>query len=206
MKRLIDAFEGLFRATSRSGGELTKTANFTLENVDWSGQLNQPDPASHPMVEKHLEAACAESAQQGSASFKLAKALMAVSHQLHWRPSSKALEDGPDIEVFKPNFAVTTIIGEGALLPSDKVYAGFSLQGPDSYYPPHAHLAEESYWIIGGNGDWKVDTKPWFAVKPGESIYHAPWARHVMQTNEQAMLTVWLWTSHLDSEVLIVRD
>jgi hypothetical protein len=26
-----------------------------------------------------------------------------------------------------------------------------------------------------------------------------------MQTNEQALLTVWLWTSHLDSEVMIVR-
>ena len=27
-----------------------------------------------------------------------------------------------------------------------------------------------------------------------------------MQTNEQALLSVWLWTSDLDSEVLFVRD
>jgi hypothetical protein len=27
-----------------------------------------------------------------------------------------------------------------------------------------------------------------------------------MQTNEQPLLTVWLWTSHLDSEVIIIRD
>ena len=26
-----------------------------------------------------------------------------------------------------------------------------------------------------------------------------------MQTNEQPLLAVWLWTSHLDSEVMIVR-
>ena len=45
------------------------------------------------------------------------------------------------------------VIGEGGVLPSNKVKAGFSLQGPDTYYPPHAHHAEESYWIIGGNGD-----------------------------------------------------
>ena len=95
--------------------------------------------------------------------------------------------------------------GAGALLPSDKVTAGFSLQGRDTYYPGHLHLAEESYWVIGGAGDWKVGTRPWFAVKPGDSIYHETGMRHTMQTNEQAMLTVWLWTSHLDSEVVIVR-
>ena len=130
---------------------------------------------------------------------------MAVSNQLHWRASSKSSVDGPDIAILLEKLAVTTIVGPGAPLPSDKVYAGFSLQAPDTYYPPHAHDAEESYWIIGGNGDWKVDTKPWFAVQAGDSIYHGPRARHAMQTNEQPMLTVWLWTTDLDSEVLIVR-
>ncbi len=107
--------------------------------------------------------------------------------------------------IFSRNYTVTRIIGEGGLLPSNEVAAGFSLQGRDTYYPPHAHHAEESYWIIGGDGDWRVGTKAWFAVKPGDSIYHESGARHVMQTNEQPLLTVWLWTSHLDSEVLIVR-
>jgi hypothetical protein len=72
------------------------------------------------------------------------------------------------VAIFSRNFAAATIIGSGGLLPSDKVSAGFSLQGRDTYYPPHAHRAEESYWIIGGDGDWKVDTKPWFAVQPGD--------------------------------------
>jgi len=128
-----------------------------------------------------------------------------VTDQLAWRSSSKNRDDGPDVEILLRNFAVVTVIGEGGLLPSDKVYAGFSLQARDTYYPPHAHHAEESYWIIGGDGDWRVGTKPWFAVEPGDSIYHESGARHAMQTNEQPLLTVWLWTSHLDSEVVIVR-
>ena len=33
VNRLIDAFEGLFAATAESGGELAKTANFTLKTV-----------------------------------------------------------------------------------------------------------------------------------------------------------------------------
>ena len=90
-------------------------------------------------------------------------------------------------------------------IPVVRAQVRFSLQAPDTYYPPHAHRAEESYWIVGGDGDWKVDTRPWFAVTPGDSIYHASGARHAMQTNEQPLLSLWLWTSHLDSEVVIVR-
>jgi gentisate 1,2-dioxygenase len=132
-------------------------------------------------------------------------ALLSNSNQLTWRSSSKCREDGPDIELLLQNLAVATVIGAGAPLQSDQVYAGFSLQAPNTYYPPHAHDAEETYWVIGGNGDWRVDSNSWFAVQPGSSIYHKPLAHHAMQTNEQAMLSIWLWTSDLDSEVLIIR-
>jgi len=157
------------------------------------------------MVAKHLQAACTNSGKQGSGTRRLAEALLPVSDQLKWRASTKDPADGPDVAIFIPNFTATTVIGAGGLLTSDKVIAGFSLQGPDCYYPPHAHHAEESYWVIAGDGDWKVGAKPWFAVEAGDSIHHESWARHAMQTNEQALLTVWLWTSHLDSEVVIIR-
>jgi mannose-6-phosphate isomerase-like protein (cupin superfamily) len=205
MNRLIDAFEGLFTAATLSAGELARTAKFTLDNVNWKDALHKPDPTSQPVVDNYLGAACAHSGQDGSTSQKVAEALLAVTDRLEWRASSKNPDDGPDVEIFSRNFSATTVIGAGGLLPSDKVTAGFSLQGSDTYYPPHAHHAEESYWIIGGDGDWKVDTKPWFAVEPGDSIYHESGARHAMQTNVRPLLSVWLWTSHLDSEVVIVR-
>lgn len=205
MNHLIDAFESMFTAATLSGGELAKTARFTLEHVNWTGKLSKHEPTSQPVVAAHLEAACASSGQHGSSSHRVAEALLAITAQLQWRKPTKNPEDGPDVEIFSRNFSATTIIGDGGLLPSDKVSAGFSLQAIDTYYPPHAHHAEESYWIIGGDGDWKIDTRAWFAVAPGDSIYHEPGARHAMQTNEQSLLAVWLWTSHLDSEVVIVR-
>jgi len=205
MNRLIDAFKGVFDTASISGGELAKTANFILENVDWSGEPSKPEPMSHPVVDTFLEAACSCSGEDGSTSRKVATALLAVSDQLAWRAYSTEHDNEPDIAVFAPRFSAMTVVGAGGLLPADKVTAGFSLQGPDTYYPPHAHYAEESYWIIGGHSDWKVDAGPWFAVEAGDSIYHAPEARHAMQTNEEALLTIWLWTSHLDSEVVFVR-
>ena len=205
MNQLIDAFKGLFAEAAQSGGELAKTAGFILENVDWTGKLNKPEAMRNPVVDTHLEAACANSGQDGSSSHRIAQALLTVTDQLAWRASARDRADEPDVAIFSRNYVAIPIIGEEGLLQSTKVSAGFSLQGRDTYYPPHAHHAEESYWIIGGNGDWKVGTKPWFAVEAGDSIYHESWARHVMQTNEQPMLAVWLWTSHLDSEVLIIR-
>ncbi len=205
MNRLIDAFEELFTATSLSGSDLARTAEFTLKNVNWKGTLNKPKPISHSMVDTYLEATCANSGQRGSKSCLVAEALLAVADQLDWRDSSKDYEDGPDVAIFIPNFTATTVIGDGGILPSDKVAAGFTVQGRDTYYPPHAHYAEESYWIIGGDADWRVGADPWFAVAAGDTIYHASEARHAMQTNGQALLAIWLWTSHLDSEVRIVR-
>ena len=206
MKQLIDAFEGLFAATAQSGGALSKTADFALENVNLKDKPSEFDPSRHAIADKHLATACASSGRHESNTHRLAKSLLAVTGELEWRASSKCRDDGPDVAILSRNFAIATIIGEGGPLKSDKVAAGFSLQGPDTYYPPHAHYAEESYWIIGGDADWRVGSKPWFAVQPGTCIYHESEARHAMQTNEQPLLTVWLWTSHLDSEVVTIRD
>lgn len=203
MKRLIEAFEGLLAAAVQSGGELAGTADFALENVNWTGGLNKHEPTSNRVVESHLATSCANSGQKGSISRVASEALLEETDRLKWRTRCRG--DDPDLVTFSRNFTATTIIGNGGLLPSDKITAGFSLQGRDIYYPPHAHTAEESYWIIGGDGDWKVDDDPWFSVQPGDSIYHKSGALHAMQTNDLPLLSVWLWTSHLDSEVVIVR-
>ena len=206
MKHLVVTFKGLLTAATLSGGPLARTAQFALDHVNWNQLPIKQDPAFNRVVESHLKDACNQSGPQGSKTNDVAQALLAASSQIQWRASENPADDGADVAAFLPKFAYTSIIGDDGLLSSDNASAGFSLQAPDTYYPPHAHTAEESYWIIGGNGDWKVDTKPWFPVAAGDSIYHRSQARHAMQTNEQPLLAMWLWTSHLDSEVMIVRS
>ena len=206
MDKLINAFKGVFAEAANAGGDLAQTASFALENVNWQDALKQPDALSNPIVDSYLKVACANSGDANSSSSKLTGALLPVADQIAWRKRDSGGENDADLAAFTEKYTSCCIIGNGGLLSSDKVTAGFSLQGPDAYYPPHAHVAEESYWIIGGDGDWKVDQKPWFAVKSGDGIYHTSHARHAMQTNGQPMLSIWLWTSHLDSDVVIVRD
>lgn len=206
MDKLINAFKGVFTAAANAGGDLAQTANFALENVSWTDALQAPDARSNPIVKSYLYAACANSGPDQSSANRLAKALSPVADRLAWRKRDSGSENDADLAVFTERYTSCCIIGEGGVLSSDKITAGFSLQGQDAYYPPHAHTAEESYWIIGGEGDWKVDKKPWFAVTSGDAVYHKSNARHAMQTNEQPMLSIWLWTSYLDSEVVIVRS
>ena len=205
MKHLIEALEGVFVAAAKSGGDLARTADLALNNVNWSGELNNHYPESNSVVDAHLETACASSGQDGSASHRVAGELLAATKQLKWRTSSRGRADDPVLSAFSRNYTAMTILGNGGLLPSDKITAGFNLLGPDVFYPPHAHTAEESYWNIGGRGEWKVDDTPWFTVELGDSIYHKSGALHAMRTNDLPLLSVWLWTSHLDSEVVIVR-
>lgn len=205
MKPLIEALEGLFLAASIAGGDAVEPINYALKHIKWHARLNLPEPQSQPVVDAQLEAACAYSGQYGSNPHMVAEALLAVKDQLRWHAAYGDREDEPDMAAFSRNYAWTGIIGAHAPLPCDKVEAGFVLQGRDTYYPPHAHQAEETYWIIGGDGDWKIGTDSWFPVEPGDEIHHETGVRHAMQTNHEPMLAIWMWTSHLDSDVVIVR-
>ena len=205
MKRLVDAFRTLFADTARSGGELAETARFTLSNVDWRADLVSPEAMSNTILRTHLEEACANLGRQAPAARAIAQAVLPVAERLGWWMRPAGQEDEAELVEFSHNYTAVRVIGPGGVLPSDKVKAGLSLQAPGIFYPPHAHHAEESYWIIAGDGEWKVDAAPWFAVRPGDSIHHQSGAVHAMRTNAQPLLSVWLWTSHLDSEVVMVK-
>lgn len=205
MKHLIETLEGFFVALAKSDGDLGRTANFVLNNVNWSGELNSHEPATNHVIDTHLATACASAGLDGSTSDQVARELLTSTSQIKWRMSSRGSENDPGLVNFSRNYTATTILGGGGVLPSDKITAGFNLMGPDIFYPPHAHTAEESYWPIGGEGSWKVGDAPWFPVQSGDSIYHGSNVAHAMKTSEHPLLSVWLWTSHLDSEVKFVR-
>lgn len=192
-------------ATAIYGGDGTDAVKFALKKVNWKSKLGATEPQSQPVVDAQLDAACAKSGQYGSNPHMIAEAVLAVKDELRWETAYADREDEPDLAAFSRNFAWTWLIGSGGPLGTDKIAAGLSLQGRDTYYPPHAHQAVENYWVIGGDGDWKIGIDPWFPVEPGHAIFHETGVRHAMQTNSEPMLALWLWTSHLDSDLVIVR-
>lgn len=205
MRELTSALRGLIQHTAESDNPAAVSARTVLDRVNWDGGLNLPSPASFPVVENCLREACEASGAPGSPERVVCDALAATFQQLERKPLWGVYLEHADTLALSKKFSFTSVIGPGCLLEAADVYVGFSLQGPDILYPSHAHMAGETYWIIGGDGDWKIDLDPWFAVRPGTVCLHPPEARHAMQTNRQSLLTVWAWWSDIESDIDIVR-
>ncbi len=204
MDALRDALEGLFSATLVAGGTFAEASARALESVDWKQKPIHSPGCSEPVVDDYLERLCHQAGQYGSNAHIVAQAVLEARGDLKWCRAFEDWED-PDIQVFTQRFAWCSVIGSHAPIVSDKVEAGFSIQGVDILYPAHAHQAEEFYWIIGGGADWKIGSDPWFAVRAGDTIHHESGHRHAMHTNQDPLLAFWLWTSHLDSPLVVVR-
>ena len=112
----------------------------------------------------------------------------------------ETLADSPEAAVF-----VLSRDGPDGPLRCRELAVDISLQGPDIYYPPHAHRAVEIYAIIGGTGDWKRGLEPWTSRPPGDLILHPSGIRHAMQSNAEPLLALGFWTTDLESPIVIVR-
>jgi hypothetical protein len=205
MKQVIETVKDLFTSAALAGDDAAEAAAFALANAKWKSPLQLPDPRSPAVVDECLETLCTDAGQYGSNAHMIGDAVLACRDQIRWNTWGGDDPDDPDIEAFRDRFAYCMLFGSNGPLVTDNICGGLSIQAPDIYYPPHAHQAVETYWIIGGDADWKVGADPWFPVESGDHIHHDTGIRHAMQTNHSALLTVWLWTTHLDSPLVMVR-
>ena len=70
---------------------------------------------------------------------------------------------------------------------------GLFLVDPSTYYPPHAHSAEELYLPLSGTALYSVGDKPPREQPPGAFMRHKPWEAHTMWTGDEPVLILWAW-------------
>ena len=97
-------------------------------------------------------------------------------------------------------FAVAPLVGPGAVIESDRVRAGLFMQLSGSFYPAHAHSAEETYIMLAGEADWQLDLGEWHRHGPGDVIHHPSEAPHATRTDAVPILAAWRWSGDLRSE------
>jgi dimethylpropiothetin dethiomethylase len=131
--------------------------------------------------------------------------LLANAQNLAWNAMYAHYDAEPDMAAFRRVYGYVDLIGPRGPLQCDSVYMGVSLQGPDAYYPPHAHQAVETYFTIGGTGDWKRGAEPWTSRPPGDVFLHTSGVRHATQSNTEPLLALAFWTSDLEGPIIIVR-
>lgn len=180
-----DALAGLLTAVEVAYAEIDHHAAEKLRRRfsrdrpplrDFEGDLN-------PAACRHLEAAHA-----AEDALELTRAALHLAPHLVWQESTR--EGVP--EDFGGRHAYTVIAGPDGLLPVEHYRLGFFLQAPQTYYPAHAHDAEELYLVISGRATWQAGEET-FEAGPGHFIHHPSTMVHVMETRETPLLALWAW-------------
>lgn len=205
MQAIISAVRSFCEWAASQDGETRSEFERALSVIDWDGDIKLPEPTNPSVVDWHLRTACGFSGAGGSPARVLADAVLVDAASLRWLGMYEQYDDEPDMAVFRRSYAYTPLIGPDGPLPCGELFMGISLQGPDIYYPPHAHRAVETYAIIGGTGDWKRGLEPWTRRPPGDLILHPSGIRHAMQSDAEPLLALGFWTTDLESPIVIVR-
>ena len=130
---------------------------------------------------------------QPPALVNIAAALEACASRLPWTagdlPKSSAIVD---------RFTFIEIAGPDGLGGSDAMRFGLYLQAPMTDYPPHDHEAEEFYYVLSGDAQWRKNDGPFATMSPGTMIHHLPRDRHAMRTLDAPLLAMWIWTGDIN--------
>lgn len=94
--------------------------------------------------------------------------------------------------------AVVELVGPAGMVVFDHCRIGLLLQSVQTHYPAHQHAAEEWYRILCGTAHWGSPGEPLEARAPGSTVHHTSWTPHVMQTHDEAMLAIWVWSGDID--------
>ena len=97
-------------------------------------------------------------------------------------------------------------MGPTGLVPHAKVSIGLLYLGPGTFYPPHAHRAEEAYHLLAGSSEWGAGAGVMTRRSPGDRIEHASGVSHAMRAGTTPMLALYVWRGDLATPARFVPD
>jgi hypothetical protein len=122
---------------------------------------------------------------------KLTKYLVQHKNELNWRRSFTETDaSGAD---FPNRYGWTEIIGNKGPLVSTKVRCGFVIWAANTYYPPHAHEAEELYIVLAGTGEWERGDEGPMMRPPGSVFLHTSQMFHATKAFDEPVLAMYCW-------------
>jgi hypothetical protein len=123
------------------------------------------------------------------------KLLCGASGSLHWRQTYMLSQVGGR---FLDNYGWAELLRPGETTGAIQISCGVLVLGPNTFYPPHRHEAEEIYLPLAGTAEWQQgepDAASWRRRSPGSLIHHSSEEPHAMRTGEEPLLAMYLWRS-----------
>jgi hypothetical protein len=168
--------------------------------ADWPASASQPSreqmgsrahvhpPAQLPVL-RWLPQLTVQADRFGAAFLET---LSVAAGSLAWRQTYTRDEVG---EEFLRNYAWAELSRSGSGIGDAQISCGVLVLGPNTFYPPHRHEAEEIYLPLAGTAEWLKGDGVWRHRRPGTLIYHSSEETHAMRTGEQPLLAMYLWRS-----------
>ena len=184
IQRLLDAACGLVE-------ERTDLEQFIRTTTPRAPRL---EPKRLPAC-RHWKPALALANRQSAA---IAEALTPLGDVFHWLQNPNytdaAMGDG-----YMDNYAYTNVVGGRSLLGGGDYTLGVLLLGPGLTYPPHAHPAEEIYYVVGGRAEWRRGDESWTHRSPGSLIHHPSGLVHATRTGPEPLLALYFWWGDIET-------
>ena len=83
---------------------------------------------------------------------------------------------------------------------AEGVRAGLLVQRANTYYPLHAHEAEETYVMLAGEGIWRRGAERPARRRPGDVIFHPSKIPHATRTGARPLFAAWRWSGDIGLE------
>ncbi len=204
MEEVNTALRAAFESASATDSEAAPAYARLLDGIDWSATLRSTAPTIRPVVERWFEAVC-DGLRDGPMA-ALGRAALAKADQLEWISIYEAYEDDPTLAGFLDNYAIVRLVGPRAPLACENMTAALTLQGPNTFYPPHAHKQEEVYGVLAGTAAWQRGAEPWVTREPEEIFLHPSGVRHATRTDDKPLLSLACWTRDVTLPIVIVTE
>lgn len=186
-RALLAALADVFAAEGRAGGDAAAAAYRAASRTALA-------PPRRPPYK--LDATIREAS--AGAAHPAARAAAAAHAVLPWTATGILEEEIPT--TVSDVFAVASLAGPDAPVHAEGIRSGIYVQSAESYYPLHAHTAEETYAMLAGDAEWTLEGCAPRWAGPGMFIHHGPEAGHATRTGPKPFLAAWRWSGDIRRE------
>ncbi|MDF1750936.1 MAG: dimethylsulfonioproprionate lyase family protein [Alphaproteobacteria bacterium] len=187
-KRPEDAFLATLMETLRRDGR--RLCNTLVSELDALGPARHSwTPSTQPVVAR-LDACLAQGPKETG---YLRGAIATMKPLLHWEraPGNPNSKNGQT--EFHYRHAFCTLVGEEARVPTSRLRVGLLLIGAHSFYPLHAHAADEIYLPLSGTATMQIGPTPPKVRGPGKCLLIPGNTPHAIWTGNHLVLLAWAW-------------
>jgi len=137
----------------------------------------------------------------------LAEQIRLARNGLTWRVDYGLFypEEADVGQAYRDSNMHTEFIGpNGCVFHDDNFSLGLFMLAPRTLYRDHDHAAPELYFNLTGPCGWRFDKGIWQDFGAGSLIWNPEGLAHAMRSYEQPFLSVYSWTSNVNSLCRVV--